>query len=151
MTISSCETDLPPPTSLVAQFAVILEHLDEEPLRIVGLLCIVNAVFGKAVDNISAAGLEAAILSTFGLSAIIWIGLYAGAKLLLACGPRRSESVDTAIIGISAVACLIPWGVAAWVALTVIGVRMVAVSDPGTTTRRAAWFLVAIAFSVIWS
>lgn len=115
------------------------------------MLCVMNGLFGKIVDNITASSLFSATLSTFGISVIVWAALYFGCSLLANAEYREPKLSDWILGGSGYLLALLPWGVASWIGVALIGARLISVSSAGSYTRRGAWILVSVTVPVLWS
>ena len=115
------------------------------------LIAALNAFAGFAISAAAAGGWPAAALNLFGVSAILWIALAAGLRILHGAGeadpPRRLDWWVTAL-GLAAVA--LPSASVASGALTLFALYALATSAPGSPLRRAGIVFLTVAGATLW-
>ena len=126
--------DLPPRSGLFAALCV---------------LGFANGSFGRILGMVDAYGVGPALLRTFDISAVVWLAFLACPGLLLRSPGRAPDRADLAVAACAAAAFLLPVGPASWVALTGLGLYLVARPD-GPSMRGAGWILLAIAGAMFW-
>jgi exosortase/archaeosortase family protein len=115
------------------------------------LLATANAFAGFAVREIETNGVAAATANLFGLSAILWVALAAGLKLLADDkNPRPLREGDRVIAAFVFLCALLPWPAASSAGLTALGLWAIFTSAPDTPPRRAGIIFLAMTGSLIW-
>jgi hypothetical protein len=92
-----------------------------------------------------------AVVSTFGISAIVWIAGVLGIGLILKdCGDRISAA-DIAVGAIFLLLVALPGGGASWFALTALGIYLLLPWTPSSSRHRGAMILVTLTVPMLWS
>jgi exosortase/archaeosortase family protein len=115
------------------------------------LLATLNASIGTAIEAVVARGWLGAAVNLFDLSAILWVALAAGLKILADDSGRspwrRGDGVCAAV---TVTAALLPLPFASAAALTGLSLWAIATSDRGSPLRRAALIFLAMTGALIW-
>ncbi len=115
------------------------------------LLASLNAGIGTAIEAVVTRGWLSAITNLFDLSAILWVALAAGLKLL-ADDPVRSpwRRGDGLCAALTLAAAVLPLPFASAAALTGLSVRAIVTSESGSPLRRSAIIFLAMTGALIW-
>ena len=130
---------------------LLVDNILNEPLTVPALLCIINGVAGKAADGIESAGVVSSLVTTFGVSAIVWLALWLGILLLLDAESRPWSKIDVLTTFVAIAACVLPWGIASWFGLTLISLRLINTTVARSTAHRAGWVLFGACVPLLWS
>lgn len=117
----------------------------------VALIGIANALTERVVAAIRFEGLYHALMTTFGVSVLVWIGAGLGVALLLRDRATPATRRDWTVALVAAGAFLIPSSMVSWVALTGVAVYCFHIAAPRTAMRRGASIVLAIAAVRFWS
>ncbi len=117
----------------------------------VALIGIANALTERVVSAVRFDGLSQALITTFGVSVLVWIGAGLGISLLLRDRAAPATRRDWTVAMVAAVAFLIPSSMASWVALTGVAAYCLHVAMPRTALHRGALIVLAIAAVRFWS
>ena len=115
------------------------------------LLAALNSVAGQAIRSVEEQGWAAASASLFGISAVVWLALVAGSKILADApdAPPLRRSDSWAAAGVALVA-LLPMATASMVALTLLSLHAIFTAGAGTPLRRAGIVFLAMAGALLW-
>lgn len=116
-------------------------------LAIAGLA---NALAPRMVASVLEVGWHNAILSTFDISAIVWISCVLLLDLLRSGPQAPLHRHDLPVAACCGLAFLIPIGQASWVALTLLSLYLGATSARDTPMRRAALLMFALTLPTLW-
>lgn len=124
-----------------------------ERTMLFGLLIVVAAINGVEPRLVSSmkAGLPVALLSLFGVSAVIWFALYALLKLALAADcldPVRRG--DWLVMAGLLVASIFPIAIAASAAMVGAGLYLWLTTENGSPLRRVAIIVLALTGPLFW-
>lgn len=109
-----------------------------------------NSVAGLMIRALAESGIAGSILSTFGISVIVWTALIAGLALLVPEDGQDATPVDmAAAIGASLVA-LAPIANISSVGMTVFAAYAIWSSDVESGVRRAGAIFLAVTAHLIW-
>ncbi|HEV7660428.1 MAG TPA: hypothetical protein VGO55_11335 [Allosphingosinicella sp.] len=115
------------------------------------LIATLNGFVGMAVRAIEGFGWAAAAFDLFGISAILWVALAAGLKILHEDdGAEPLRRGDVPIAALLLLAALLPIAPASAVALTVAAFWAAFTAATGSPLRRAAIVFLAITGAVLW-
>jgi exosortase/archaeosortase family protein len=117
----------------------------------VALIGIANALTERVVSAVRFDGLSQALVTTFGVSVLVWIGAGLGVSLLLRDRATPATRRDWTVATVAAVAFLIPSSMVSWIALTGVAAYCFHVGAPRTAMRRGALIVLAIAAVRFWS
>jgi exosortase/archaeosortase family protein len=117
----------------------------------IALIGIANALTERVVAAVRFDGLPQALVTTFGVSVLVWIGAGLGISLLLRDRATPATGRDWVVAVAAAAAFLIPSSMVSWVALTGVAIYCLRVAAPGTVMRRGALIVLAIAAVRFWS
>ena len=117
-------------------------------------LCIlgcVNGIGSRAIQSIASYGLAEAILSTFNVSAMVWIAGAIAIGFVLEDQDDRITTIDM-VVGVAVLVLVtLPIGGSSWFGLTALGFYLVLVAGAATSRRRGAKILIAITIPMLWS
>jgi hypothetical protein len=115
------------------------------------ILAYLNGVALRTIAIVTDQGWQEAILSTFGVSLIVWLAWIAGVWLLLTeCGgPIRKFDLSVGVVGLFLI--WLPIGGTSWLAMTAISMYLVLSEKTGSNARRAAIILLAVSVPMFWS
>lgn len=115
------------------------------------LIATLNGFVGMAVRTIEGVGWAAAAWDLFGISAILWVALAAGLKILGeddgSAPPGRGDLV---VAGAVSLAALLPVPPASSLALTLAALWAALTAAPGAPLRRAAIVFLAMTGAILW-
>lgn len=110
-----------------------------------------NSLAGIIIRALAENGVGAALLSTFGVSAIVWVAL--GAGLALLARSKATETAHSTDVALAIAACLLamlPMANISSVALTAFAAYAIWTSNPGSSARRAGAIFLAVTANLIW-
>jgi hypothetical protein len=110
-----------------------------------------NGLGSHVVASVRAVGWTDALLSTFGVSAIVWIACFCGVRLIF--GDRRGiiRPLDLILGFALLLAIALPIGALSWLAITILCLYVVLFTDPSSSGRRGALILLATTVPMLWS
>jgi exosortase/archaeosortase family protein len=115
------------------------------------LITTLNGFFGHALRAVEEAGLAAAAMNLFGVSAILWVALAAALALLSDRAERRPLiRGDLPVAALACLAALLPVATAASLALALVSLWVIATSPPRSPLRRAAIIFLAVTGALLW-
>ncbi|AYD00577.1 archaeosortase/exosortase family protein [Neorhizobium sp. NCHU2750] len=93
-----------------------------------------------------------AVLNTFGVSAIVWCGLWMGTSFALKIESGVISRVDKAVGGIVLAACFLPLGPTTWALVSFLSLYLIQTSrNPSGAQARAGWVFLALSVPMFWS
>jgi hypothetical protein len=95
-------------------------------------------------------GWEHALISTFGISAIVWIACIAGVSLVLRDRTTGIGLLDLALGAGVVLLVILPTGPLSWIAVTVLSLYILGFTDKAIS-RRGALILLATTVPMLWS
>ncbi|HJS84355.1 MAG TPA: hypothetical protein VJ779_02730 [Acetobacteraceae bacterium] len=116
-------------------------------------LCIlgfVNGITGRAHNAIVNHGPTAALLDTFGISAIVWVAFFACPALLLRAPRERLRRADLIVAACALAAFMLPITPLSWIALTGLALYLLRDRQPRSEAHCGAWILLAITGAMFW-
>lgn len=135
------------PSASVSQLAISRIQLFSGLLLIAAL----NSFATSAARSVTEQGWAASFANLFGISAVIWVALVAGLKILQKAMPgeplRRGDLWMGAIVGVAA---LLPAATASMAALTLAAGWLIATSPRGSPFRRAGLIFLAMSGALVW-
>ena len=117
-------------------------------------LCILSCANGLGalvIRSINDLGWESAVVHTFGISAIVWIACFIGVTLILHDRTDPIRPTDLAVGVAIVMLVLLPIGGASWLALTVLSLYMLLLTNGPSSRRRGAIVLLAATLPMLWS
>jgi exosortase/archaeosortase family protein len=115
-------------------------------------LCILSCANGLgalAIKSVNDLGWESAAVHTFGISAIVWIACFIGVTLILRDRTDAIRSMDLAVGAAVIALVFLPIGGASWLALTVLSLYMLLLTNGPSSRRRGAIVLLATTFPML--
>jgi exosortase/archaeosortase family protein len=114
------------------------------------LLAALNSFAGIAVRIVPEHGLAYAVFELFGISAIVWAALGACLALLREAPAEPPRRGDLWVAGAVVLVAIAPVATASALALTALGLWMIATGAPGSVPRRAGTIALAMTASLLW-
>ena len=119
-----------------------------------GLLILgcVNGLSSRIIEAVSGVGWAwaTALLSTFGISAIVWISCCVGVALVLRGQSGQANAVDLAVGAAFLLLVALPVSSLSWVAIAAFCIYILATTN-GASTRQGAVILLATTVPMLWS
>jgi exosortase/archaeosortase family protein len=117
------------------------------------LLCVAfpNGLYLRISQSIAESGLDAALLGTFNISAVILIALWLCLQVAQTTDFDAPRMLDYAAIAIAYIFALAPVSALAWVGLTGLSLYFLVTRPGNPSIQRTFWLLLAICFSCLWS
>jgi hypothetical protein len=110
-----------------------------------------NGLGSRVVASVRVAGWTDALLSTFGISAIVWIACFGGVRLILRERTGIIQPLDL-ILGLALLFLIaLPVGALSWLAITILCLYVLLFTDPSSSRRRGALILLATTVPMLWS
>jgi exosortase/archaeosortase family protein len=115
------------------------------------ILACINGLGSQIVHSLYVSGWADGVLSTFGISVIVWVAVLRGTTLILQ--EKTGEVCWTDLVLCFALLLLIalPIGRLAWFAITILSFYVLLFSDPPSPRRRGAIILLATSVPMLWS
>jgi hypothetical protein len=110
-----------------------------------------NGLGARIIDTIRFVGWSDALLSTFGVSAIVWVACYKALELVLEGQSEEIRPLDVGVGVVVLVPMSLPIGGLSWLALAILAIYVLVVSAPASAQRRAATILLATTVPMLWS
>jgi hypothetical protein len=115
------------------------------------ILAYLNGVALRAIAILAAEGWQEAIMSTSGVSLIVWLAWIGGVWLLLTDqgGPIRKFDISVGLVGLFLI--WLPIGGTSWLAMTALSLYLIPNEEAGSNARRGAVILLAVSVPMFWS
>jgi hypothetical protein len=110
----------------------------------------ISGLTSRILQPIDRLGWADALFNTFEISIIVWISCVAGIVLILQDRTTGIRSSDLPIGAAFVVLVILPIGPLSWLAVTALGLYLVA-STEVSSTRRGALIMVATSVPILWS
>jgi hypothetical protein len=115
------------------------------------ILAYLNGLAFRALAVVTDQGWQEAILSTFGVSLIVWLAWIGGIWLLLTdrSGPIRKFDSLAGVVGLFLL--WLPITGTSWLAMTALSLYIILTEEAGSSARRGAVILLAVSAPMFWS
>ena len=123
----------------------------DEFFAVLFILACVNGLGSQIVHSVRLLGWADALLSTFGISVIVWIACFRGTRLILQERTDKIRSVDLALGFALLLLIALPIGRLSWLAITILSLYVLLFGDPSSSRRRGAVILLATTVPMLWS
>ena len=123
----------------------------DEFLAVIFILACVNGLGSQIYHTVRLTGWADAVLSTFGISVIVWVACFRGIRLIL---QEKTDEVRLAdlVLGLALLLLIaLPIGRLSWLAITILSLYVLLFSDPSSSRRRGAVILLATTVPMLWS
>jgi exosortase/archaeosortase family protein len=114
------------------------------------LLSTLNAFVGVGVRQVEGVGLLTALYDLFGISAILWVALAAGLRIMSEDPGGACRRADLLLAVAVFLAALLPVAAASSFALTAVAAWAIIGGTAGSPLRRAAFVFLAMAGALLW-
>lgn len=115
------------------------------------ILGCLNGLGSQVVHSVHVSGWTDALLSTFGISAIVWIACFGGVRLILRERTGIVRSLDL-ILGLALLLLItLPIGPLSWLAITILCLYVLLFTDPSSSRQRGTLILLATTVPMLWS
>lgn len=121
-----------------------------ELLAGVVLVGLANGIAPRIAASVAEQGWATALLVTFDISAIVWIGCGMLLSILWHAPDSPVRRADWAVAALCLAAFLLPLGQAAWAALTLLSLYLAATSPARSALRGAALVLFMLCLPMLW-
>ena len=111
----------------------------------------VNGLSSRAIEMVREVGWSTAVLSTFEVSAIVWIACVGGISLLLRDVGDQIRGADIVVVGALLVPIALPIGGLSWLAIALLSLYIILLTNPPSARRRGAMILLAVTVPMLWS
>jgi hypothetical protein len=123
----------------------------DEFFAVLFILACVNGLGSQIVHSVRLSGWADALLSTFGISVIVWIACFRGTRLILQERTDKIRSADLALGLPLLLLIALPIGRLSWLAITILSLYALLFGDPSSSRRRGALILLATTVPMLWS
>lgn len=135
--------------SLSRQFSGLMSR--DEFFATLFILGCLNGLGSQVVHSVRVSGWTDALLSTFGISAIVWIACFGGVRLILRERTGIVRPPDL-ILGLALLLLItLPIGPLSWLAITILCFYVLLFTDPSSSRQRGALILLATTVPMLWS
>jgi hypothetical protein len=110
-----------------------------------------NGLGSRSIDAVRSSGWSEALLSTFGISVIVWIACFGGVRLIIQDKADRIRPADFAIAPALLALMALPIGQFSWLAVTILSLYVLLFTDPPSARQRGALILLATTVPMLWS
>ena len=110
-----------------------------------------NGLGSVIVYSVRAMGWTDAVLSAFGISAIVWIACFGGTKLILRERMDKIRPLDLVLGFALLIPISLPIEKLSWLAITILSLYVLLFTNPSSSRRRGAVILLAITVPMLWS
>jgi hypothetical protein len=110
----------------------------------------ISGLTSRIIQSIERLGWADAFFNTFEISIIVWVACVAGIVLILQDRTAGIRSSDLAVGAVFVVLVVLPIGPLSWLAITALGLYLIATTDV-PSTRRGAVIMVAACVPMLWS
>ena len=115
-----------------------------------GVLAALNAQADQIINILTVRWLTGVLVELGGISAIIWLAMYAALKIGVEGETEPISRRDLAVVGIVSVLAFLPFFFAAKGGVLLAGVYLFATSRAGSASRRVSLILLALTGPLIW-
>jgi exosortase/archaeosortase family protein len=115
------------------------------------ILACANGLGSKVIESVDRDGWPDALLSTFGISAIVFIACAAGVSFILRESSDEMRSADLVVGAGVLVLVILPVGATSWLALTVLSLYILLFTNAASSQRRGAVILLSTTVPMLWS
>lgn len=115
-----------------------------------GILAALNAQADQIINILTVKWLTGLLVELGGISAIIWLAMYAALKIGIEGEPEPISRRDAAIISTVVLLCFLPFFFVAKAGLLLAGAYLFATSKAASSSRRVALILLALTGPLIW-
>jgi hypothetical protein len=110
-----------------------------------------NGITPRIIESVARSGWTDAVVSTFGISVVVWVACAVGIRLVLKdCGDHPNK-VDLLLGAVFLFICALPGGGASWLAVTALCLYVLASRAPSSSRRRGAVILLSLTVPTLWS
>ena len=116
------------------------------------ILYCANGLGSRVIASINSVGWADAVLSTFDVSAIVWISCIGGVGLIV--GERSDDEIrrlDLIVGGVLLIPVALPIGALSWLAVTILSLYVIYLTCAPSSRRRGAIILLAVTVPMLWS
>jgi exosortase/archaeosortase family protein len=110
-----------------------------------------NGITGQAMTTIQDSGFSAAVLNTFGVSAIVWCAAAVATSSFWRASPQPINRADLAVAAVSVTCFLAPPITLSWMGLTGLAIYMLCTSQPHGSLHRGSWIVLAMTVPMCWA
>jgi hypothetical protein len=110
-----------------------------------------NGLGSRMIEMVRESGWTAAILSTFEISAVVWLSCAAGLAMVVRERDGEIQRLDLVVGAVLLVLIVLPIGGLSWLAVTLLSLYAAAFADPPSPLRRGAMILLAVTVPMLWS
>jgi hypothetical protein len=114
-------------------------------------LACANGLGSRMIEVVRDAGWVAAILSTFEISAVVWLSCAAGLSLVMRDRGGEILPSDVMVGAALLVLIVLPVGGLSWLAVAILGGYLAVHSNPESAVRRGGMILLAVTVPMLWS
>jgi hypothetical protein len=115
------------------------------------ILACANGLGSEVIESVNRNGWADALLSTFGISAIVFIACVAGVSFILRESSDELRSADLVVGAGVLVLVILPIGSTSWLALTALSLYILLFTNADSSRRRGAVILLATTVPMLWS
>jgi hypothetical protein len=115
------------------------------------ILGCLNGLSSHVVASVRVVGWTDALLSTFGISAIVWIACFGGVRLILREKTGIIRPLDLILGLVLLLPIALPIGALSWLAITILCLYVLLFTDPSSSRQRGALILLATTVPMLWS
>jgi exosortase/archaeosortase family protein len=110
-----------------------------------------SAITDRVIMSVTGAGATGAVISTFGISAIVWGACWFGLASAARAKFERLRASDWVAAALAGLLFLAPFSILAWVGLSALGLYVATTAQKGSGLRQSGWLFVAITVPMFWS
>jgi len=115
------------------------------------ILAAANGLEGFVLNSVSTLGWSEGLLSSFGVSAVVWTACFAASALLYRSTSGEAITTPDAVIGLGVVLmAILPFAKFSWLALAGLSLYMLCAAPAQSLRRRAALIALAITGPMLW-
>jgi hypothetical protein len=115
------------------------------------ILAFLNGVALRAIALVTDHGWQEAILSTFGVSFIVWLAATGGVSLLLVDRKGALGNFDLAVGLVALFLIALPIGGTSWLAMTALSSYLIISEEAKSNASRGAIIFLAVSVPMFWS
>ena len=115
------------------------------------ILYCANGLGTHVIEMVNSVGWTNAVLSTFEVSAIVWISCVGGVALIVAERSDKIRRADLVVGSALLIPVALPIGGLSWLAVTILSFYVINFTDPTSSRRRGALILLAVTVPMLWS
>lgn len=115
------------------------------------LLAFANGMYARIMLSIAKDGFWDAFYGTFGISIVIWVGMWMAWELSREVELSDLNALDVSVLSLAGLLVFLPVSGLSWAGLTLVSIYFLVTRSSDLMVRRLFWVVLAICFSSLWT